>query len=233
MDRSSCARQLAVSYGRLAATEQCRSKPVSGRHLRKMGVFQISAGDYRLFGHGKLENWSLETGASMDGSPPLAGLSATAGTDFSERRDCLAGAGSGHLNFDMAIWNRMLSLVREEPPELFSSEIRRPFETFEFREAYRIRGVQSFGDKWVFRRIMSAPRREGVRRSKREIVATVGLNGHKLTRRICDLGQGGGESGIRTHGTVSRTHAFQACALSHSAISPDATLLKGHDDFCK
>src|SRR6185437_9627945 len=29
----------------------------------------------------------------------------------------------------------------------------------------------------------------------------------------------GGESGIRTHGTVSRTHAFQACALSHSAIS--------------
>ena len=32
----------------------------------------------------------------------------------------------------------------------------------------------------------------------------------------------GGESGIRTHGTVSRTHAFQACALSHSAISPGA-----------
>lgn len=37
----------------------------------------------------------------------------------------------------------------------------------------------------------------------------------------------GGESGIRTHGTVSRTHAFQACALSHSAISPERTLLKG------
>jgi hypothetical protein len=43
----------------------------------------------------------------------------------------------------------------------------------------------------------------------------------------------GGESGIRTHGTVSRTHAFQACALSHSAISPDAPLLKGHHEFCK
>lgn len=37
----------------------------------------------------------------------------------------------------------------------------------------------------------------------------------------------GGESGIRTHGTVSRTHAFQACALSHSAISPERPLLKG------
>ena len=31
----------------------------------------------------------------------------------------------------------------------------------------------------------------------------------------------GGEGGIRTHDTVSRIHAFQACALSHSATSPD------------
>ena len=30
----------------------------------------------------------------------------------------------------------------------------------------------------------------------------------------------GGGSGIRTHGTLSRTHAFQACALSRSAIPP-------------
>ena len=43
----------------------------------------------------------------------------------------------------------------------------------------------------------------------------------------------GGESGIRTHGTVSRTHAFQACALSHSAISPEGPLLKGREGFCK
>src|SRR5258708_33077669 len=32
---------------------------------------------------------------------------------------------------------------------------------------------------------------------------------------------GGGGSGIRTHDTVSRIHAFQACALSHSAIPPE------------
>src|SRR5436853_5385343 len=31
----------------------------------------------------------------------------------------------------------------------------------------------------------------------------------------------GGESGIRTHVRVSPKHAFQACAFSHSAISPD------------
>src|SRR4029077_6321213 len=30
----------------------------------------------------------------------------------------------------------------------------------------------------------------------------------------------GGESGIRTHVTLSSKHAFQACAFSHSAISP-------------
>ena len=30
----------------------------------------------------------------------------------------------------------------------------------------------------------------------------------------------GGETGIRTLGTVSRTHAFQACPFDHSGISP-------------
>jgi hypothetical protein len=36
------------------------------------------------------------------------------------------------------------------------------------------------------------------------------------------LGPGidGGEGGIRTHGRVSPTHAFQACSLSHSDTSP-------------
>lgn len=30
----------------------------------------------------------------------------------------------------------------------------------------------------------------------------------------------GGETGIRTLDTLSSIHAFQACAFSHSAISP-------------
>ncbi len=30
----------------------------------------------------------------------------------------------------------------------------------------------------------------------------------------------GGETGIRTQGTVASTHAFQACSLNHSDISP-------------
>jgi hypothetical protein len=39
-------------------------------------------------------------------------------------------------------------------------------------------------------------------------------------RRPHYLGLNGGESGIRTHVRVSPKHAFQACAFSHSAISP-------------
>src|SRR5881396_3540254 len=31
-----------------------------------------------------------------------------------------------------------------------------------------------------------------------------------------------GESGIRTHGGVTPTHAFQACSLNHSDISPES-----------
>ena len=34
------------------------------------------------------------------------------------------------------------------------------------------------------------------------------------------FGEAGGGSGIRTHVTVSRKHAFQACAFSHSATPP-------------
>lgn len=30
----------------------------------------------------------------------------------------------------------------------------------------------------------------------------------------------GGRDGIRTHGTVARTHAFQACSLNHSDTLP-------------
>jgi hypothetical protein len=42
--------------------QQCRSNPVSGRNLPKTGVFQMSAGDYRLFCSGNAPNRSLETG---------------------------------------------------------------------------------------------------------------------------------------------------------------------------
>src|ERR1700738_2901089 len=40
---------------------QCKSNPVSGRNLPKTGIFQKSAGDYRLFRYRNAPNGSLET----------------------------------------------------------------------------------------------------------------------------------------------------------------------------
>ena len=37
------------------------------------------------------------------------------------------------------------------------------------------------------------------------------------------LGVPNGSGEIRTHGTLSRTHTFQACALNHSATDPACT----------
>ena len=44
------------------------------------------------------------------------------------------------------------------------------------------------------------------------------MNCHPCTRN--GPAKAGGEKGIRTLGTVSRTHAFQACSFNHSDISP-------------
>ncbi len=40
------------------------------------------------------------------------------------------------------------------------------------------------------------------------------------TCKVQQIKRNGGERGIRTLDTVSRIHAFQACAFSRSAISP-------------
>ncbi len=38
--------------------------------------------------------------------------------------------------------------------------------------------------------------------------------------RGMDFTEYGGEGGIRTHGSLAATHAFQACLLGHSSTSP-------------
>jgi hypothetical protein len=51
--------------------------------------------------------------------------------------------------------------------------------------------------------------------------------GGVATSGLSSGGKNGGGSGIRTHVTVSRKHAFQACAFSHSATPPDQTFFTG------
>ena len=46
------------------------------------------------------------------------------------------------------------------------------------------------------------------------------VHGPAVTRTPEFKGKCGGEGGIRTLGTRKRTHAFQACSLSHSDTSP-------------
>ena len=83
-----------------------------------------------------------------------------------------------------------------------------------------LRRYRGFGENSVLQHALRTTRQRG-RHSPGEKTHQNGgtfevIQPKRLILASCD----GGGSGIRTHGTVSRTHAFQACALSHSAISP-------------
>ncbi len=53
-----------------------------------------------------------------------------------------------------------------------------------------------------------------------QYIATESLNHLKYSKFYLIKIISGGERGIRTLETVSRLHAFQACAFNHSATSP-------------
>jgi hypothetical protein len=72
--------------------------------------------------------------------------------------------------------------------------IHKPLETFEFREPYRIRRVQSSGDKWAIRRRMSRLCRFEVRSSNEKSLLPLGLIANKFGQRIHGFSQAGGES---------------------------------------
>jgi hypothetical protein len=62
-------------------------------------------------------------------------------------------------------------------------------------------------------------------RDEQEVAGCAAATGGQIAserKRACgsEILRNGGGSGIRTHVTLSRKHAFQACALSHSAIPP-------------
>jgi hypothetical protein len=114
---------------------------------------------------------------------------------------------------DLANWNQMLSPVREKPQNLFPLKFMSPSKILEFREPYRICGVQSFGEKWAFRRKMSRLCRLEVRSSNQKSLLLLGLFANKLARRIHGFGQAGGGKGIRTHDTEGMILALPATIL--------------------
>jgi hypothetical protein len=72
------------------STNQCRSNPVSGRNLPKTGIFQMSAGDYRLYRSGNTQNQSRRLVAKSQ-KPAIGGPFCEYQGQFLQSPDCLAG----------------------------------------------------------------------------------------------------------------------------------------------
>src|SRR6202022_2495652 len=90
-----------------------------------------------------------------------------------------------------------------------------------------IRAVVSFGDKPPQRENFWARAR---RRSAEVCAGSPPLLGFFSLTTVAENfvpRPAGGGSGIRTHDTVSRIHAFQASAFSHSAIPPRCSVSAG------
>ncbi len=137
--------------------------------------------------------WSAETCAQLR-KPAKKRALLTVGGRYLRLRECLAGA----KGFRTSMWrvrNQMLSPIREEPQNRSSLKFTSSSKTFEFREPYRIFGVQSSGEKWAIRRIMRRLCRSGVRSSDEKSLLLEGLIANKFTRRINGFGQAGGGRG--------------------------------------
>jgi hypothetical protein len=67
----------------------------------------------------------------------------------------MPGRGREDSNFDMTNWKSDARACPREAAEPVSIGIHKSLEILEYREPYRICGVQSFGEKWASWRKMS------------------------------------------------------------------------------
>jgi hypothetical protein len=93
------------------------------------------------------------------------------------------------------------SPLSERSGRTSSAKVHKRFQTFEFREPYRRERVQSFGEKLAFRRTIGRRCRSEVQSPNEKSLLLLGPIAQDLPQRIHSLGQFGGESGIRTHGS--------------------------------
>lgn len=164
-------------------------EPVSVDSLRKTGIFADTAGDFLRFSPQARQSESPETKAMRE--KPAPGHShVSLGT--CPTWECLAGAGvfeprHGELEIGALAYPRGDAQPR-------STEVHKYLETFEFRDLYRMDGVQSFGEKRDVRRIIGRLCRSAVRSSDDKSPLLLGLIAREFTRRIHSLSQSGGES---------------------------------------
>jgi hypothetical protein len=92
----------------------------------------------------------------------------------------------------MANWKSDALACSRGAAEPVSVEIHKSFEALKFRKPYRICGVQRFGEKWAFWRIMNRLCRLGVPSAHEKSLLLLGLIADKFAQRIHGFGQAGG-----------------------------------------
>jgi len=122
--------------------------------------------------------------------------------------------------------NRILAHPREAI-ETLSIDSHKVLETFEFREPYGSSGVQRFGEKRAFRRIISRLCRSRLRRTTKKSLQILGLFANKFTRRTHGFSEAGGARGIRTVGAIYLCLSAPRSQLSHYiAANPAGFMLR-------
>ena len=121
------------------------SKFVSAESLPKTGVFTVLAGDFRKILARVAIFRSLETNRKCTKSLQNARFSPTRGSLSLVER--VPGWGGRYRTSIWRFRNRLLLPVREELQNPNCVSVHKPLETLEFGEPYRIRGLQSSGEK--------------------------------------------------------------------------------------
>ena len=135
-----------------------------------------------------------------------------------------------------SIWrvrNQTLSPVREKWQNLFPLKFISRSETFEFREPYRMDGVQSFGEKRDFRRTIGRLCRSGVRSSNEKSLLLLGLicpRVHPENMQPWASWRREWDSNPRYGFPHTRFPSVRLKPLGHLSGWP---VLKGPGDFCK
>jgi hypothetical protein len=119
-------------------------KPASAQSLSKTGIFAERARDFRRFPPPPRQTRSPETKANAR-KARISGPSSRLLGNLAERRTGWLGREDSNLDRTNSKSDVVACPRGVEEPHF--TTIHKPLETFEFREPYRIRRVQSSGDK--------------------------------------------------------------------------------------
>ena len=109
------------------------------------------------------------------------------------RAGCCAWPGAGDFDLGiMAIWKSDALGYSRAARKLYLVRTHKHLETLEFREPYRIRGVQSSGDNWAIRRRMVGLYRLEIRNSNRKSPLILGSIANVHAQRTGGCSEAGG-----------------------------------------